>query len=453
MDETAPSLLRTSSFRLAAVSALLAGIAAGLVLCMIYYGTVGLISRTIDKQIMEEAGEVLDGQSGATIASLTENVHDEAAEAAHSTIIALVRPDGHVVTGNINHPPLTPGWSWYERPLSAMDRSKTEMIRGYSVKLVDGGLLYVAKDATIFSQLRWRMDGIFIFSFVILIMLGIGGGALLGRGALTRVRLINATLARAMAGDFSDRIACAKRGDEFDHLARAINVMLNRTEVMVGNTKQSGNEIVHDLRSPMARLRAGLELALLEPEPEQLARAVSQAIVQADDILGIFSALLRLAQIESGARRAAFAPVDLSALLESLVDTYRPAMESAARTLHADIQPGLILHGDAPLLMQMVANLMQNAEAFTPAGGNVRLCAGAGAERLCLTIEDSGPGIPAALHETALRRFGRIDPARTRPGAGLGLPMALAIAQLHEGQLLLEERSPGLRVRIQLSRV
>ncbi len=446
-----PRLRHTSGFRLAVSSTVLAVVAAGLVLYLIYYGTVGLINRTIEQQIIEETGEIVDGQSQATPASLVANMREESAEAPHATIMALVEPDGRVIAGNISHPPLVAGWSWYKLRISSEDRKKTELIRGHGVRLADGGLLYVGKDATIFSILRDRMDDVFGISFLTLTMFGVGGGVLLGRGAASRVKDINRTLLQAMAGDFSHRVPRTGRDDEFDHLAKGINVMLERTEILVENIKQTGNEIAHDLRSPMARLRSGLELALIEPDREQLIEAVALSIVQTDQILEIFSSLLRLAQIESGARRSSFTRVDLSGLLENLIETYHLSIETRGRTLLTAITPDLMLQGDSALLTQMLANILQNAEKFTPDGGRISIFAMRCEAGLEIQMEDTGPGIPDSLHATALRRFGRIiDTARTTPGAGLGLPLAVAIAELHGGKLQLEDTAPGLRVRILL---
>jgi signal transduction histidine kinase len=202
------------------------------------------------------------------------------------------------------------------------------------------------------------------------------------------------------------------------------------------------DDIAHDLRTPLTRLRARLEAAAAAPTGEAIAAAQQEA----DALLEIFAALLRIAQVESGTQRAGFTRVDLSAIAASVAEVYAPAAEERGQALTAAIAPGIVVTGDPALLTQMLANLMENAVRHGRQGGRVALTLDAAA----VTVSDDGPGIPAAEQERVFRRFHRLDAARSTPGSGLGLALVRAVAELHGMAIALEDAAPGLRVRLSL---
>jgi signal transduction histidine kinase len=242
------------------------------------------------------------------------------------------------------------------------------------------------------------------------------------------------------------------RGDEFDRLAETINDMLDRIGRLMDGVRQVSNSIAHDLRTPITRARARLEDAATHAVCEaDLRAALERASVDLDGVVAIFNALLRIAEIEAGARRSAFADIDLAPLLLDLADLYGAAAEERGVALRAEIPPSVPAYGDRDMIQQAVANLLDNALKFSPDGGTVRLAVevapGQGPQ---ITVADQGPGIPETERVHATERFYRGETARSTPGSGLGLALVQAVATLHGGGLRLEDNAPGLRAVLAL---
>ncbi|WP_298282308.1 HAMP domain-containing sensor histidine kinase [Acidocella sp.] len=445
-----PSLWRTTAFRLAVTGALVSAAGAAVVFVIIYLSTVGAMSRTLDREISAEVAEIIDPGTHPNSEAVLEGTQEQLDAAVRGSFAALIGPSGRVVAANFANPPRAVGWGWYSAPAGGRPFTPgIRVIRGLGIKLSDGGVLFIGESATALVQLKTRMTIAFAISFGILLVLGLGAGIILGWGSVVRIRRINASLARIMAGDFSRRLPHGAGDHEIDTLAASVNVMLERTQALMEDVQQIGNEIAHDLRSPLTRLRAGLELALDAQDAARLRQAIVQAIGQVDEGLELFSALLRLAQIESGTRRAAFDVVDLTGLLHGVAELCEPAAEAAGDRFTTAIAPSLTIWGDQVLLTQLFVNLITNAIKHTKAGSQISLLAQAGGKTVNVAISDDGPGIPEAQRSEALRRFGRLNQARTGSGVGLGLPIAQAIAQLHDGRLALAEAAPGLRVEVE----
>jgi signal transduction histidine kinase len=437
-------LLRTTGFRLAALGAGLAALAAIVAFAIIYYGTVGAMAQTLDVEIGNELVEIVDPGAHPTSADLVGAVRDSLTEPGSGTFFALIDPAGHILEANLAHPPRAVGWTWRKAPRDAPFAHHVRTLRGLGVRLADGGLLFVGENATALAELKELIVRAFVVAFGLTLVIGLAAGIAVGHRAVGRVAAINATLARIMAGDLARRLERSPLGDEVDDLASGVNAMLDRIQALMDDLRLVGNEIAHDLRSPLARLRGSLELALVKGGEPELRTALGQAIAQTDEILTTFGALLRLARIESGARRAAFGPVDLSALLDALIETYEPVAEEAGCSFETAIARGLGVRGDAALLNQLFANLIENALKHGPPEGAIAVQADVEGGRAVVRIRDRGPGIPPERRSEAMRRFGRLDPARGTAGAGLGLPIAAAIAELHSGTLALADSAPGV---------
>jgi signal transduction histidine kinase len=241
------------------------------------------------------------------------------------------------------------------------------------------------------------------------------------------------------------------RGDEFDQLAETINDMLDRISRLMDGVRQVSNAIAHDLRTPITRARARLEDAVGHAETaEQLRGAIERAVTDLDNITEVFQALLRISEIEAGARRSAFVSLDLRSLLEDLAELYEVVAEENGLTLEVAVKSELPFRGDRELIQQAVANLLDNAIKFSPPGGKIHLGADAipGGVRIC--VIDAGPGIPEPDRSRATERFFRGEMARSTPGYGLGLTLVRAVAQVHNGFLALEDAQPGLRAVLTL---
>jgi signal transduction histidine kinase len=284
------------------------------------------------------------------------------------------------------------------------------------------------------------------------VVLGVGGGLVVSAGVLRRVDAINRICLKIMEGDLSQRLPGRGTDDEFDRLAGIVNAMLDRIEALLEGLRQVSTDIAHDLRTPLGRLRQQLEGALLRSgTAAEYERSTERAIIEADRLLGIFNSLLRIAQVEAGNRRRGFAEVDLGALVGTVADVFQASAEEQGRALRCRVEPGISITGDADLLSQLVANLIENALHHTPAGAGIDIGLSRRRDgRVELVVADRGPGIPAEERERVFRRFYRLEQSRHTPGNGLGLSLVAATAQLHRGEVLLDDNHPGLRVTVLL---
>jgi hypothetical protein len=282
------------------------------------------------------------------------------------------------------------------------------------------------------------------------------GAWMLRRALERRLRPAYRTAEVIGAGDLTPRVPLSERDDEFDKLGKTMNAMLDRIAQLMEGVRGVSDAIAHDLRTPIARARAKLEEALVSADDaEQLRAAIEQGIADLDGIARIFQAVLRIAEVEAGSRRAAFAATDLAPMLTDLAELYGAAAEAHEQHLEVRLPARLPLVGDRDLLGQAVTNLLDNALKFTPEGGTVTLSARAEAGLLEIAVADDGPGMPASDRERAGERFFRADAARSTPGSGLGLSLVRAVAALHGGDVVLGETHPaaarpGLRVALRL---
>jgi signal transduction histidine kinase len=318
--------------------------------------------------------------------------------------------------------------------------------RARTFRLRGGYQLLVGRDMHELESIQRLIRRAMVWGLVIAALLALAGGALTTRTTLRRIGVINATVAEIMAGDLARRIPPDDAGDEFSQLVDNLNRMLDRIETLLEGVRQVSDSIAHDLRTPLARLRNRLDELRRDEAPRGDRReAVESAIREADGLLATFSALLRIAAIESGARRSGFQRVDLARLAADVVDLYEPLAEERGQTLTLRTPRRPVVEGDPELLSQALANLTDNALKYTPEGGTVEVVVDATDRAPSLTVSDTGPGIPAAEREAVFRRFYRLDTSRSSPGSGLGLSLVAAVAKLHHLGVRLEEGRPGLR--------
>lgn len=290
---------------------------------------------------------------------------------------------------------------------------------------------------------------IYIAGFGAIILVVLAGlltfRSLVGR----RIAEVRQTAESIIEGDLSRRVPVFGDGGEFDQQAAAFNRMLDRIGVLVGEVRNVSNDIAHEMRTPLARLRNALAVLELDAEAEPVHARLQLARQQADELLAMFSAMLRIAEIDSGSRRSGFAPVDVSELAADVVEMVRPLAHERGQSimLHAARAP---MHGDRQLLLQMMANLAENAVRHTPDGTAICIDVARDDDAVKLTIADDGPGIAADQRAVVMRRFGRAGRPGETAGHGLGLPLADAIARLHHGSVRLEDAEPGLRIVVTL---
>jgi signal transduction histidine kinase len=275
------------------------------------------------------------------------------------------------------------------------------------------------------------------------------GGFMLSRTTLRRLEDINDTSREIMGGDLTRRVPTRGTSDDFDQLASNLNAMLDEIERLMGGIRHVSDNIAHDLRTPLTRLRHKLETlrdgSLCEAERQA---SIEESIQQADQLLATFSALLRIARIEAGGYRLQISEVDLGALIHDAAELYEPSAEEKQVELSVRVDGRPTLQADRDLLFQAVANLIDNALKFTPAGGRIEVSASQAGGRVVLRVADTGPGIPAEDRQVVLERFHRLESSRSTPGSGLGLSLVSAVARMHQAEFELSDNAPGLVARL-----
>jgi signal transduction histidine kinase len=301
-----------------------------------------------------------------------------------------------------------------------------------------GSDLYHARLARrrILHTLTWVFAGALLMALLV--------GLIVSRSFLSRADDIVTTCRAIMAGNIASRIPLRGTQDELDRLSETINAMLDRIAALMDNLGQVTNDIAHDLRTPVTHLRHRLERARSQAVTvEDYDKALEAAIAASDDILKLFTALLRIAQIEGGARRAAFAPLDLARLLAQLGEVFSAVAEDGGHHLRLDLNGPAAILGDRELLTQLFSNLIENAIIHTPPGTQVLVSLRRENGEAVVAVRDNGPGVPPEEHQKLFQRFYRREASRTRPGYGLGLALASAVAELHGARMTIETESRG----------
>jgi signal transduction histidine kinase len=299
------------------------------------------------------------------------------------------------------------------------------------------------------AEFRERVVRSLIGAGIIAFILSLAAGYLLSRYILRRVETIGATSRQIVAGDLTKRVPLRGTGDEFDRLALSLNEMLARIEELMTGMRVVTDSVAHDLRSPLTRLKARLELALAKPEdPGEHAQALGTALDETDALLKMLSSLLEIARTEAGLDREHMSDVDLSDMIDNLAELYEPAAEEKGLSLHVDAAEHAIVTGHRELLAQAASNLIENAIKFSLHGGRIDVLLTKVDGVTKLIIRDQGPGIPEADREAVLQRFVRLDSARSTRGTGLGLSLVAAVAKLHDAGLELGDNHPGLVVTL-----
>jgi signal transduction histidine kinase len=339
------------------------------------------------------------------------------------------------------------GWSSLRKPQPGGDN---ESIRVLTTTLPDGHRLVVGNVDEQSEELQHTVLAGFAWAFAGVVALGVIGGYGLGRDVHRRLATMTAAAEAIIDGDLARRIPEQGSNDDLDRVAAAFNRMLDRIASLMTSLRQVSDDIAHDLRTPLTRLRQKLEASLALETPAARAEAVGAALEDMDAILETFAALLRIAQIEGGARRAAFQLVDMAALARTVVDAFAPSAEDAGQSLSLADDGPLMMEGDPELLTQMLVNLVDNALRHAGANAQVRV----GAERcggeVAVTVSDNGPGVPEDERGRVFDRFYRLEQNRSTPGSGLGLALVAAIARLHGARVSLADAGPGLQVRVVL---
>src|SRR5215472_10365198 len=443
------------AFRLALGYGLLALGSMGVISAAFYFGTVGVLARSTDGNLIsisQRLARHYESHGGEGLRQEIQQLLVDGIE-QDTEVYLLVAPDGRKIVGNVS------GWTTAMAPpdrltdLKVVRDGRPSLSRLLPRLLPDGSILVVGRDMQDrreIEQLVWRA---LLAGGAAAILLTVGGALMFRRQLEHRVGAIRRTALQIEAGDLSRRIPVSDVEDEFARLNRDINRMLDRIEHLMDGVRHVSNAIAHDLRTPLARIRSRLEEALHPAETTaQLAGTARFAIQQIDELISMLDRLLQIAEAESGARRQSFAPVRLASVISDVFELYDATAEAEGIALVNETEGDPVTLGDRNLLASATANLVDNALKYAGSGATVRIKTTNERDTVSIVVQDDGPGIPAAERSRVVDRFYRLDQSRSLPGNGLGLSIVSAIASLHWGTLYLEDARPGLRARIVLPR-
>ncbi len=439
--------MRSAAFRFGVVYAGLFGLSAVALAIFLWWSTAGLLQRQTDAAIAADFQGLLERYDEGGIPNLEDTIEQRMMQnLSDDALYLLTDPFLKGLAGNLEHWPrgIGPDVDLFSLQIDRAGAKVRARVRQY---ILPGGFrLLVGRDIAVADQVARLLTGALLWGALIVVVLAVAG-ALMVRSLFRRTLAdVSATAAAIGAGDLGRRVPRNGSSDELDALAETINDMLDRISRLMDGVRHVSNAIAHDLRTPIARARMRLEDAARPDASEaELRAAIERAIADLDGVVRVFHALLRISEIESGARRSAFAPLDLAPLLLDLTELYEAAAEERGQVLERGIPSALPCFGDRDMIQQAVANLLDNALKFSPDGGTIRLEAAAEPAGIRILIADHGPGIPEPDRAHAAERFFRGESARSTPGYGLGLALVQAVATLHGGTLRLDDNAPGLR--------
>ena len=444
--------LRTATARMVLLNLGLAFITTSVLAGFIYWSTIAVIEdevrETVAAEIRGMAEQFLESGLGRLVAVIDERTSPDANPEA---VYLLADRNGHRIAGNLGDwpPSIKPDGSWQTLNLIRVDLNATVLVGARAFVLGQGYELLVGRDMRARAEFRERVVRSLIGAGIIAFILSLAAGYLLSRYMLRRVETIGLTSRQIVAGDLTKRVPVRGTGDEFDRLAISLNEMLARIEELMTGMRVVTDSVAHDLRSPLTRLKARLELALAKPEDtDEHAKALGTALDETDGLLKMLSSLLEIARTEAGLDREHMSDVDLSDMIDNLAELYEPAAEEKGLSLHVDAAEHAIVTGHRELLAQAASNLIENAIKFSLHGGRIDVLVIKLDGVTKLIIRDQGPGIPEADREAVLQRFVRLDSARSTRGTGLGLSLVAAVAKLHDATLELGDNQPGLTVTL-----
>ncbi len=416
---------------------------------IVYWITGAALERQLDARIELEANTLAAEYQESNLDELEVMLRDRPEGGKRSAFsYLLIGQDRSRLGGTLAlDPPPTPGWS--DRAFVIGPGNEKERFRVLTVSLGNGYWLSVGRDLSQIQEVEEAIVKAFAWAFVATLLLGLLGGLFVSSRFLARVDSMASAAEAIIDGDLKQRLPVQKSRDDLDFLAVTLNRMLDRIYELMESVRQVSNDIAHDLKTPLSRLRHRLEAALAaQRSAEDLRDAISGAIAQTDNILSTFSALLRIAHIEAGTRRSAFAPLDFASLVADVADAFAPSIQDQGSFIKTAIAPGISIFGDKELLTQLLANLLENAIRHTPAGTEIEVRLTATPTEVQLAVSDNGPGVPEEYRERLFDRFYRPEESRTTPGSGLGLSLVKAVANLHGARISLVDNKPGLSVEI-----
>lgn len=454
-------LFRSTAFKISLAYLVVAAIGAGLVLVRAGWNVEKLIDAQFAQTIDTDITGLAEQYSEGGISQLVRAV-ERRAEQPGAGLYLVTTHAGEPIVGNIvslpfgvlAHPELVETDYLRSGDINTRHRALARVF------VVSGGFrLLVGHDIEEGLRMRRIFTGALVTSLIWLVIIGAIGSLFVARHVLRRVDTITAKAKTIVAGDLSGRLPLAGTGDELDRLVQNLNSMLDRISVLVTGLHEVSDNIAHDLKTPLTRLRSRAEQALqFAKTPEDYRLTLEKVIDELDALIRVFDALLMIARAEAGAGPEGMVDFDAAGVARDVGELYEPLAEDRGINLSLDIEPGLVLNGSRELIGQALANLVDNAlkygappsQAEKPARADVVVAAKRQGKLIEISVADRGPGIAAGDRDRVQERFVRLENSRSRPGSGLGLALAAAVARLHNGTLRFEDNSPGLKAVLAL---
>ena len=455
-------LFRTTAFKLSLAYLVIFAIGSALVLATVAWNVNDLLDEQIIQTVQAETNGLAEQYETGGIRQVVDTI-DRRTRLPGSSLYLLTNFAGETLAGNVGALPsgVIDKTGLIETPYSKPNETKPAHLALARIFQLQGGFrLLVGRDLEERENLRSVMTHALVISLLWLVAIGLLGGLFVSLRVLRRVDAMNATARTIMiTGDMSRRLPIAGTRDELDRLAENLNALIARIGTLMAGMKEVSDNIAHDLRTPLTRLRNGVEEALRHDQSSDEYRATLEKVIEeSDGLIGVFNALLMIARAEAGTNAESLAVFDAGAVLSDVAELYEPVAEEAGVPLEVQSEPGLAVRGSRELLGQALANLIDNALKYGTVGDkeasgsppSVTALARRSGSFVELIVADRGPGIPETDRKRVLDRFVRLEGSRSRPGSGLGLSLAAAIARLHAGTLSVEDNAPGLRVVFRL---
>lgn len=447
----AKPLLQSSSFRLVLIYLLLFAGSALALLGFIYLSTVTFTASQMDTTIQSDITGLSEQYRLRGVNGLVASINDRLQQDPDSSsVYLLTAPDLRPVAGNLSSlpPEKVNSNNWMTFQFYDERSGRAFHARARLFMLEEGFSLLVGRDTSVLNDIQQLLQRAMLWGLLIILGLGLFGGIIMSRSMTRRIELINQNSREIIAGNLSKRIPLSKQGsDDIDQLASNLNHMLDEIEHLMLGIQQVSNNIAHDLRTPLTRIRNQLERLQLKFDNNSFYRdSVQECIDDADQLLKTFAALLRIARIEAGGHQTNVETVNLNQLVNDAFELYEALAEDKQVELsikqEQDLQ--IDIEGDRDLLFQALANLIDNAIKYTPSAGKITLSIEQSDHYTHLIVADSGPGIAVEEYDKVSQRFYRLETSRNTSGSGLGLSLVKAVALLHHGQLLFADNNPGL---------
>jgi signal transduction histidine kinase len=444
---------------LGTLSARVIGLSALMTLAIIAAAfTLTYISAT--RILEEETAEVVEAELRGIVESvdlrdprtLVAAIRDRA-RGESEAVYLLADGDGRKLAGNLNAwpPGVAMDGSWINLRVTRTSTGQEIEIGARAYLAPYNTRLLVGRDLKAQRGFQAALTEAGTVALIAAVLLAAASGFVLNRLVMRRIGDIDRTARAIVAGDLAHRIPVRPGEDEFSQLAVTLNGMLERIEALVTELRTVTESLSHDMRTPLTRLKTSIQRAADADLNAQVRReALGQAADEADRILASFSAIIDIARAEAGMARDQFTGVDLVEVVRDIYELHLPLADEMGVKLSFDADPSVKVRGHAQFMAQLVSNLVDNALKHGGQGKAIEMSVRAVGGNAELTVADNGPGIPAGQRDTALKRFGRLDASRTTPGSGLGLSLAATLARMHDGELLLEDNAPGLRVRVRM---